>query len=339
MGEVKNGRRAVDTWVTVPNAAIGELMIVMNDLDSGGNICLDGKIHVNGDADFGKNDVHLKCGSYTEGFEILPPKIYTDPGHYPECTYYYVVGSTIPTAGGKHQARIYDRYFNDISTALGDSLVDVNPTYDSAAKRFTFVFKDADTDHYFTGANPVFKVDTAAGDRAVVVNFGEFLVGSPPTTADVEIRTPIPDPSITATIINTRFVGGSDDQRLDTKFWTGGWMTFSGNPRFEPEAGVAMIVHNFSQGHAKLTVGTEENPALLYVTHDVDAPTGGSGGVNGDFSLTGALIVLHNWASTGGPSLTYNLGFLDKLPIDDFYNEPGTSGLMVVLEWREVAAD
>ena len=92
-GQVKNAKRAVDTWVTVPNSGINEEHDRHERYRRQGNICLDGHIHANGDADFGHNDVHLKCGgTYTEGFHLDPPPIYTDPATTPTSTYYYVVG-------------------------------------------------------------------------------------------------------------------------------------------------------------------------------------------------------------------------------------------------------
>ncbi len=327
-GTVRNAKRAIDTWVTVPNFGIAKQMIVMRDIDAKGNICLDGDIHANGDADFGKDDVHLKCGgTYTEGFYLKPPKIYTEPGHYPNSTYYYVVGNNIRGPGEPIDAKIFDRNGVEIQTALGDSLVGI---VGGGGALFSYDFKSGDVAHYFDPVNGVFKLDTAAGNTSVVVNFGAIIASIPASVADIQIQM-TGGQSIKTTIINTRFFGATDDDRLNWMKWRGGTLRCKTKATFEPDNGVAMVLFDFDQNAAQVTVGTAANPALLYVTRDVPL-------INGNMSITGALIVLRDLTTRGGPTLTYNDGFIQKLPFGtDWWTNAGTTGEMVVLDWREVA--
>jgi hypothetical protein len=330
-GEVRNARRAIDTWVTVPNVFFGDLMIVMNDLDSNGNICLGGNIHANNEADFGPHDVHLKCGTYTEKFHLDPPTIHTEPSYYAGSTYYYVIAVNLP--GEPLHAKVYDAEWNPLNSTFPAPYDSLRSIMTMNGGHVEYNFQDADMVKYFDPDTRYFKADTLAGQHSVVVNFAAVLLPFPANTADINIQRPQEDPSITQTFINTRFTGGSEEQRLDTKFWSGGTMTFQGNPKFEPSNGVAIVCHNFDQGNAKLTIGTPGHPALLYVTHDVND-------VQGDFKLQGAVIVLHDWYSQGGPSLTYDKNLLQILPPSLGVTEPeGGSGQMLVLEWREVAAN
>lgn len=330
-GRAKNAKRAVDTWVTVPSIIQSRLMIVMNEIDAGGNFCLDGTIHANVDADFGPNDVHLKCGGeYTEGFALKPPKIYTEPARYNNCTYYYVVPNTMLLPGEPIHAKIFDRFWNDITVAVDGDAYGLEELMSVSAGKFRYGFKPGDVQTWFDFAAGKFRL--APGDSSVVVNFGEPYVAFPSALSDIELQQNPGDASIRTTIINTRFTGASEDQRLDSKFWTGGWCYFKTATTFEPAAGIALICHDFDQGNAQATFGTPANPALLYVTHDVDD-------VQGGFTVNGAVIVLHDWESTGGPNLTYDPDFIQKIPSDmNFTHGPGTSGVMYVLEWREVAA-
>jgi hypothetical protein len=99
---------------------------------------------------------------------------------------------------------------------------------------------------------------------------------------------------------------------------------------FEPSNGIALITQNVDQSNAQVQIGTEAHPALLYVTGDVDD-------VQGQFSVTGSVIVLRDWKSEGGPDIIFNPGFIPKLPpyLKDFFG--GKSGVTELLDWREVA--
>ena len=101
---------------------------------------------------------------------------------------------------------------------------------------------------------------------------------------------------------------------------------------WEPYHGIAAISGSFQkQGGAQAVIGTPDWPALVYVTQDVLA-------ANANLDIIGALVVLGDWHSTGGPDVTYDEGFLQYLP--DYLAEEwqaGVSGRLTVLRWREIA--
>jgi hypothetical protein len=304
----------------------------MGDASIGGNLCIDGAVHVNGNA-YGNNpgqDPNFApgCGQeYTEGFAIYPPYIYTDPAHFPNATYYYVKGNK---KGSVYQARIYDRFMVDITTSRGDSLTSVT-TYSGGT--FTYTFNnDTKINNYFNETTGVFRKN--AGDVAVVVNFGEPPIVNPPGANGVSalVFDGTTNALIRSTVINARFVGTTEAQRLDDAYWRGAIMTVK-QIKFEPRYGIACIAYDFQkQGGSQVWMGTAAWPALVYVTRNAVT-------VNSNFNLVGSLICLNNWSSTGGPNLTYSAGFIPNLP--DYLRNgwpSGVSGTLKILRWREVAS-
>jgi len=330
-GRVRGGERWVEVFADIPPTGFGLPLLVMGDADVNGNFCLEGQAHVNGDPDFGPGDVHLKCGSYTSGFEILPPPIYTDPAHFPTSTYYYVRGIT--NGFGDHVGHIYDAAGVDLTQtgAIPDSLEGL-VDYDAPSKTYTFEFKNDDLETYFDDATGIFSRN--GGETAAVVNFGESaLLGGP---ADVFSRVVFQgDDTLHTTIINTRFTGITETDRIDHLYWEGG-MTELQQVTFEPYYGVAIIAYDFEKmGSALVNVGTTAWPALLYVTNDVPV-------INANFVLIGSFIVLGDFGVpqiSGGPDIYYDEGFVDNLPgylTEDWVE--GVSGTMKVLRWRELAS-
>jgi hypothetical protein len=334
-GTVGNAARRIEVMAKVPPTALGLPLLVMGDAEIGGNLCLEGDAHVNGDAggNGGHGDPHLACGGdYTEGFEILPPPVYTDPDHFPNATYYFVRATKI---GAIYQARIFDRTgATDITTALGDSLVGV-VTYDNGSQTFTFDFTGpARIAHYFDDATGIFRRDSS--DVASVVNFGTIPMIDPPGDQGVSRLIFDGDASSTihATVINARFVGASEAERIDWNYWRGATQGFEVKQiRFEPYYGLAFIAFDLNKsGSAQVTIGTPAWPALAYVTRDVNS-------INSNLTLTGSLICLRDFHSTGGPDIHYDEGFIENLP--DYLEEDwtsGVSGTLKILRWREVAA-
>ena len=328
-GRVENATRQIEVIADVPPSGFGLGVLIMGDADVSGNFCLEGDVHVNGDGDFGPNDSHLACGGeMTDGFEITPPMMYTDPGHFPNATYYYVRGWY---DGSDYMARIFDRWGNDITSTRPDSLGDVT-TYNAGQKTFTYDFaSDALVDKYFDELTGVFSKDP--GDVAVVVNFGETAVVDPPGVDAISNLTLDGNGStlINTTLINTRFTGTTLDQRVDETFWTGGLTTLK-QIQIEPTYGIGLVVHDFQKvGGSNTYVGSESWPAFMYVTQDVV-------GVNANFVLTGSIVTLGDWFSNGGPDLEFDDGFLQNFPdwlVDDWNS--GVSGTLKVLRWREVA--
>ena len=84
----------------------------------------------------------------------------------------------------KYQARIFNALGQDITTALGDSLVNLT-SYDNAKKTFKYKFDShALIEHYFNETTGVFRKN--GGDRAVVVLpvTVEFFVAQPGLLGD-----------------------------------------------------------------------------------------------------------------------------------------------------------
>jgi len=329
-GRVQLANRRVEVMARIQPTAYGLPLLIMQNADVNGNLCLDAAAHVNGSADFGPHDSHLACGSeYTEGFPITPPPIHTDPAHFPNATYYYVRGARI---GGVYQARIFNAAGFDITSALGDSLTDIT-TFDTATGTFEYTFDDdLQINRYFDEVTGVFQ--RAPGDVAVVVNFGEPPLLNPPGIngiAALEFDAGI-STTIHATIVNTRFTGVLESQRSDFNYWTGGLTTVK-QIVFEPHYGLGLIVHDFmKQGGSLVQLGSETLPALNWVTRDVV-------NINSNLELTGSLICLGNWTSQGGPDIHYDPSFIENLPpylVEEF--SPGVSGTMDILRWRELAS-
>ena len=327
IGNVRNARRRIEALAEVPPTAEDLPLLIGGNADIKGNLCLEGEAHINGDG----YDPHITCdGTYTDQFVITPPPIYTDPAHFPNATYYYVRGNKV---GSNYYARVYDATGHNISFTLGDSLTGGLVSYNAGSKTFTYSFDTAARiSNYFDETTGVFHRN--AGTSAVVVNFGEPPIMTPPGNAGVAavVLDGSAGASLHATVINTRFTGATEAERLDPLKWAGGLLTVK-QLTWEPEHGIAAIAYDFQkQGGSLVHIGSEAWPALLYITHQVPA-------LNSNFELIGSLICLGDFHSSGGPDITFNGGFVPNLP--DYLSEdwtPGVSGTLKVLTWREVAA-
>ena len=329
-GRVRDAVRRIEVIAALKPTALGLTLLVMGDADVGGSLELkDGGsvIHINGDP--GTSAQHVQNGEVTSGFQIQPPAIFTDPAHFPDATYYFVRGNKI---GGQYQARIYNELGIDITTALGDSLTDVT-SYDPARKAFTYTFdKQDEIEQYFNDTTGVFK--RLPGDRAVVVNFGEMPIVSPPGPLGVSelVFDGNANSTIHASIVNTRFTGVTTTDRYDSSYWLGGLTTVK-QITFEPYHGIALIAHDFQkQGSSHVQIGTEAWPALLYVTGDAVA-------LNSNYEHIGGLITLGSWHSTGNPQVLFNSGFFTSIPgwLVESWNQ-GESATLRILRWREIAS-
>ncbi len=324
-GHIQNANRMVEVLAEVPATGLGEAMLVVGNADVNGNMCIEGQAHVNGDADFGPGDAHLECGSYTTGFTVSPPPVYTDPAHYPGASYWYIKPVTIMGPKPKYSARIYDAAWNDVTVALGDPFTGSGiVTYFGGV--YTFTFRTADTSFLFDPETGVFaRPEDATG---VVLNFGEPPAAPPNARTNLTFAS---DDTLRCTMINSRFTGVTVADRLDWNFWTGG-LTMVQRVIWEPDMGIAMIAHDFQRsGGALVSMGTADIPALVYVTRDAVS-------VNANWELFGGIIVLRNWQSQGGVSLTYNPEIMSAVPAflrDDW--DHGISGSLKILRWREMA--
>jgi len=331
-GEVGKARRMIDVIADVPPTTYGLNLLVMNNACVGGNLeIVGGEVHVNGEAAGSacNGNPHFEPDTtYSEGYTITPPPIYTDAGHFPGATYYRVKGVPGP------DAEVYDRNGNLLPFGTMANVV----SYHNGSKTYTFDFDTATKiNEYFQGASARFA--KAVGDIAVVVNFGEPV--DPPALYQRVVFDGNGSSVINATIINSRFFGPTDPDRIDWHYWDG-WDDSESNPRkeievrqiiFEPDYGIAMIAENLNRtGSSHCSIGTAAHPALVYLTRDVTV-------VNSNFDLTGSLICLRNFHSTGGPIFTYNEGFIQNLPPYLQNGWPvGTSGTLKILRWREIAS-
>ena len=323
-GIVRQATRKVEVYAQVPQSAWDHVLLIYENAYVEGNLCLDGSAHVNGTAV--PLNLHPNCGDdVSTGFRIDPPEIHTEPGFYPNTTYYYAVVEEI---GGAPGVRVYDRHFQPVLNQPNwASWIGTPPNGYPVGRQINFV-SDARLREAFDEATGVFSL--AAGDQAVVVNFGlESSYGLVYLNIDGGTNVPI-----RSTIINTRFTGWD---RLNSDHWTGGW-TYIKQVTFEPRQGIGLIIHNFQKtGGSLVLLGTDDWPCLVYITGDVASMDLGAG-INSNFVLTGSLITLGSWVSTGGPDANYDPGFLLNLPeylVSGF--NPG-SGTLKILQWREIAA-
>ncbi len=324
-GTFEGARRRLMAVGELPPSAFELSLLASGDLTASAAVCVDGRIHVSDDADFGNHDQHLQCGELTEGFEVQPPQIYTDPAHLTGSTYYEVRGIQV---GGVPQARVYDRNGNDITASIGD-LHDVT-TYNAGTGRYTFTFDSAALmNQYFNQAGTVFR--RAAGDASVIVNFGEAPLGASPGpngVADVVIRGS-GSTTLNTTIINTRFTGITNEQRVDAAYWTGGTTSVQ-RLTIEPLNGFSMICHELITANST-NIGTASHPGLLYIT-------GGASVTSSSFDFFGSMICMGSLSLGARSDFTYDPSFLELLP--DYLEQEWlsmVSGTLRTVFWRELA--
>lgn len=335
-GVVERARRRIEVWSTLPPTAGGMMFLIVGSMNIRGNMNVyDGEGHVNGSTDFGPNDVYLRTGSYTSGFELEPPVAHTEPQYYPGATYYRVrVNYPFPSI---LHARI-ERYdpvngvFTDLTSALGDSLTGI---LSMSGTNFTYDFSSpALLTHYFDQVTGIFR--RTGADSTVVVNFGEPALPPLATSAVSSVNlTGMGSYSMRSTIINTRCWNPSAP--LSPTSWTGGRTTVK-LMDCEPINGLGLLVHDFmTNGLANCYLGTDLWPSLTYVTGNVVDLS-----ANGE--VWGSIIVLGSWGdlnnpTTGGPDLHFDPGYAVRLP--GYLGEGwdvGGSGTMDELSWREIAA-
>lgn len=324
-GTFKNARRRITAVGELPPAALEVALLSAGDLIANANVCIDGRVHVGGDADFGNHDQHLNCGTLTEGFEVLPPHMYTDPEYLTGSTYYEVRADRV---GGNNLARVYDRNNVDITATFSGDLEDVM-TYNAATGRFTFNFGDHNImEDYFDQTNGHFSRD--AGDVSVIVNFGEGPLSTPPGPngiVDVRLRGN-GSTDLNTTVINTRFTGITEEQRLDPAYWAGGRTTVE-RMTIEPYNGLSMVCDELVCVNA-VNIGTADQPGLLYIT-------GGANIINSSFDFFGSMICMGSLTLNAQAEFTYDPSFLDLLPsyIETEWQSL-VSGTLRTIHWREV---
>jgi hypothetical protein len=327
LGVMDNVHRRLEVVAEIPPASLGLALLVMDDAYALRRLCVNGKAHIGDYAWMGIHDNRFSCGTYTNGFVITPPHFHTEPDYFPGSTYYEVRGTNL---GGVYQARIFDRDGNDITTALGDSL-DTITTYSSLLGVYSFDFSGMGTiEHYFDQLTGIFS--RATGDISVVVNFGNAPLTDPPGVNGTQWLTLDGHgvDHIYSTIVNTRFTGVTEEQRLDTRFWRGG-LVYASHIRFEPYNGIAVMCDSYYPSMS-VQVGTAAHPALFL-------STGGWVWTIHPTQFRGGLICLGSLYILGNTTVTYDPGFLSLLPDYMEVEWPGrVSGTINVLSWRELPA-
>jgi hypothetical protein len=324
-GTFQNARRRIMAVGELPPSAFELSLLASGDLTANATTCIDGRVHVSGDAYFGNHGQHLHCGELTEGFAVQPPQIYTDPAHLTGSTYYEVRGIQV---GGVPQARVYDRNGNDVTASTSD--LHLVTTYNAGTGRYTFSFGSATLmGQYFNQTNGVFQ--RAAGDASVIVNFGEAPLGATPGpngVANVVIRGS-GSTTLNTTIVNTRFTGITNEQRIDAAYWTGGTTSVE-RLTIEPLNGFSMICHELVTANST-NIGTSAHPGLLYIT-------GGASVTGSSFDFYGSLICMGSLSLGARSDFTYDPSFLELLP--DYLEQEWlsmVSGTLRTVYWRELA--
>jgi len=255
------------------------------------------------------------------------------PAQFPDDTYYYVRGNMI---GGTPQARIYDRYGTDLTSALGDSHTGVT-SYKPFNESFVYEFGDVATiNHYFDQTTGIFS--RATGDISVVINFGEAPLIDPPGddgVSTVYIHSTSTS-EISSTIINSRFEGVTVAQQTIPSYWHGGY-TLLYNTRLQPRNGIAVIAERMFVG-SNSELGTTAYPGLTYLTGSWNVAFnlfGWSG-----FTTTGSFITLGSFISIGRLTFTYDSGFMERIPDAILQQWPGRiSGTLKVMSWNELPSN
>jgi hypothetical protein len=177
------------------------------------------------------------------------------------------------------------------------------------------------------------KFKLGAGDSSVVVDFGWPTPGTQ-TVTDLILQNDRTNSLLETTLINTRFVGISDEDRVAAcgGYWMGGLVLFGSKVTFAPRNCVALIANTLGpdkgqQPNAQGKLGTVDRPALSYVTGTVE-------GLKGALEVHGVLISLCDINSQGGPDVYHDPSVLDCIP-QGVLSDTG-AGFLHVEEWREV---
>lgn len=322
-GRVNAAARRVRAVVTIPHTAFDMALFIIGNAEVKGNLCLQGQAYISGNADFGNHDAHLKCGgTYTEGYSISPPPFRTDQASYPNSSYYTVQCNKV---SNKYVAVIRDKTGADVSNRAGATPMNEVLSYNAGTHTFTFTFGSAlAVTKYFDDATGVFR--RSNGDDAVVVYFGKESLIDAASVADIIFQGSTT--RVHAAILNARFTGTTDLQRLSYNYWKGGRVSVK-QVIFEPYNGVAILAYDLS-GNALASVGNATWPGLTYVIHNADD-------VTSNFTVVGSMVLLNSWDCQGGMNYTYNATYLPRLPAYFLsgWNQ-GVSGTLSFDSWTEV---
>jgi hypothetical protein len=323
-GRFGRTKRDVEVFADIVPPALEIAILALGDIDTGGNICLDGHAHANGDMD--GDHFRDDCpGTYDGGYTILPPPAYTEPDSFPGATYYYVTAQRTPTK----ELYVKDRNGATLFTYTHPASPHPEITWDINNSQVLSI------DYKLNGPGPHALDDTIGvfvmqgADTAVVVNFGEGTPGKHDITEILVQATGNVEAVITSTVINARFTGTTVADRLDEDFWVGGNTELKTATTWAPRLCISMIMKSLDKANSQVNLGIPARPALSYIMGDADWS-------NGQFSITGTVIALGDMSFGGGVNLTYNRAFIGCLPPALRENWPtNVSGEMKILEWKE----
>ena len=255
------------------------------------------------------------------------------PDWKPEKAIEIIVGVT-PGGPNDTSARLLQKVMQDkrlvtvpvsVSNRAGATPMNEVLSYNAGTHTFTFTFGSAlAVTKYFDDATGVFR--RSNGDDAVVVYFGKESLIDAASVADIIFQGSTT--RVHAAILNARFTGTTDLQRLSYNYWKGGRVSVK-QVIFEPYNGVAILAYDLS-GNALASVGNATWPGLTYVIHNADD-------VTSNFTVVGSMVLLNSWDCQGGMNYTYNATYLPRLPAYFLsgWNQ-GVSGTLSFDSWTEV---
>ncbi|MCB1150424.1 hypothetical protein KDK88_02690 [bacterium] len=335
VGRVGRAARAVAAVAELPASGDPLAVLVERSASIFGSAWVYDRLHCNGSSFTGFFTNGLRAGELTDTPYVAPPMIYTEADRYPATTYYDV---RCYHDGGSPRAVVLDGDGAVITASLGTDLSDV-VSYSIWLRQFSISFTGTSRiNSYFDEDTGCFR--KAPGDSAVVVMFGNPPVVAPSgarPTVDVYLTgsdTPNQTP-ITQTLINTRYTGAGDANRLGHSYWTGG-LTYMAGVVMEPENGIGLVCKNhYVIGGDDTYIGTPANPALVY-------NTGSEIVLWGDLTNEGATIALNIWTvwslwSNRSAEYYWNNRFLQKAPFWLASQWPGFgSSTLNIASWREI---
>ena len=316
-------KRDVEVFADISPPGFGIAILALGSITTRGNVSLVGHAHANGDMD--GNHFVPGSGTFDGEYVLTPPPAFTEPDSFPGATYYFVTAERVPSK----TLFVKDRN--------GDTLASF-PFGTSPHSEITWDINNANVltfDYKLNGPGP-HALDDSLGvfirqgaDSAVVINFGQGTPTKHVATNLIVQASGNVAATIKPTIINARFTGTTNEDRLNKGFWVGGEIDLKTATTFAPRLCVSGIFKRLDKTTAQAAIGTPSRPCLTYIMGDVDWSAG-------QFTMYGTLIALGNMLFGGGTNLNYDSGFISCLPPSFRDNWPaGTSGSMKVLEWRE----
>jgi hypothetical protein len=322
-GTVGTVRRRLEVVAQTPPADGQYATYAGEDLYVSRHLFVEPGIHVRGTSNIDSDD--LRNGDLTTGPNPSPPRMHTEPSHWPDTTFYRVVPML---SGSTPYAVVLDRDGNDITSTMSRNIASVM-TYDSSTQTFSYDFTgNSDVSDWFDVDSGVFV--KSPGDGSVVVDFGQAAGTAPFLNARSDIyMAGSASVDLDATIINTRFIGSSDAQRTDSSYWTGGDVHMS-HIDLTPDNGVSIVAHNYSVDGPRVFMGRNDEPALIFTTADFLS-------LSNTDHLNGALVALGNVRLGRTHHYTFDPDLFSMLPGFMVSTWPGNGGVMLnIVSWREI---